>query len=72
MSISFSLLLDGSTDLRSDEPESIYIRCSTNGKITERFCSLRTPQRHIFHAQLNGLGSDGASNMTGVKAGLAV
>ncbi|XP_052787904.1 zinc finger protein 862-like [Mya arenaria] len=88
MSKSFSILLDGSTDLSGDEQESIYIRCSTNGKITERFCSLRTPEStrsKDIHSMVNsfmeehslekskhiGLGSDGASNMTGVKAGLA-
>jgi len=42
-SLFFSFLMDGATDISGDEQESIYIRFSNKGVITERFLHIGTP-----------------------------
>lgn len=74
--------MDGTTDISGDEQETIYVRSSLKGSVTERFLSIGTPvstcssdlyefvvetfkQFSINTDKLVGMGSDGASNMTG-------
>ena len=40
----FSFLMDGSTDITGDEQEAIYIRVANQGKVTERFLNIGTPE----------------------------
>jgi hypothetical protein len=39
----FSFIMDGSTDISGDEQESIYVRCASRGKVTERFLHIGSP-----------------------------
>ena len=39
----FSFIMDGSTDISGDEQESLYIRSSFRGNLTERFLCIGTP-----------------------------
>ena len=40
----FSFLMDGSTDISSDEQEVIYVRVAEKGRVTERFLAIGTPK----------------------------
>ena len=40
----FSFMMDGSTDISGDEQEAIYIRCSKDGRIEEKYLGLGTPE----------------------------
>ena len=40
----YSLLIDGSTDLSGDEQESVFVRTSHNGKVSERFLAMGSPE----------------------------
>lgn len=39
-----AFMMDGSTDISGDEQEVIYVRTSVNGKVTEQFLGIGSPQ----------------------------
>ncbi|XP_052243150.1 zinc finger protein 862-like [Dreissena polymorpha] len=84
----FCFMMDGSQDRSGLEQESLYVRTSLQGNVSERFLTMGSPRstssQHLLEfvqnviqqlgldeTKLVGLGSDGAANMTGKKAGLA-
>lgn len=37
-------MMDGTLDISGEEQETIYVRCSNSGKVTERFLHIGTPE----------------------------
>ncbi|XP_052222662.1 zinc finger protein 862-like isoform X2 [Dreissena polymorpha] len=83
-----SFLMDGTTDISGSEQETLYLRYSKTGNVTERFLNTSSPksttsadlydhvidvlkQTNIDKDKLVGMGTDGASNMTGSRTGLS-